>query len=176
MPVFPFDPTASGADRMARLGYFDYDDLATASSPITVTGGAGDVLVTNDTLGPQTRTSGKPSDVSRLYNPVGSVMDWSELNIDDEVGIRFTGFLTTLSPNTSVSVDLHLGTGAGAFTIPFISDFAYKSAGVHILSRLNKIYIGDLNTRDNGGQFFINCDNNSTLIVGGWYMSLESRG
>ena len=42
---------SSGASSVKNHGFFDYNDLATATTPISVTGGAGFTYLTNDALG-----------------------------------------------------------------------------------------------------------------------------
>ena len=155
-------------------GLVDYNDSTTAGTPIVITAGVPTVL-TNDGAGAFTNKLFLPEGVTDVWDDVDS-FDWSELELGTMVDIRLDISLTTASPNTSVEIDLHLGTGGGAYTIPFVTDADFKTAAVHTVNKYNGIYMGDTNTLDNGGQFKITCDKNSTVIVNGWYIKIIMRG
>lgn len=157
-------------------GIFDYNDLASASSPIVVTVAGSPVILTNDGLGPNTNKQHLPIGVTDVWDAINDVFDWSQLKLGDMVDIRLDIAVITTSVNTEVEVDLHLGTGAGSYTIPFITDTNFKTTGTHPLNRFNGIYIGDANTLDNGGVFKISTDKDCTVIVNGWYCKIISRG
>lgn len=155
-------------------GLIDYNDLATASTPITVLAATPTVL-TNDGAGAFTNKLYLPIGVTDIWDEVDS-FDWSELPLGSMVDIRLDLALTTASPNTTVEIDLHLGTGGGAYTIPFVTDADFKTASVHTVNKYNGIYMGDSNTKDNGGQFKITCDKQSSVVVNGWYCKIITRG
>jgi hypothetical protein len=155
-------------------GFVDYNDSTTAGTPISLSAGVPTVL-TNDGAGSFTNKTYLPTGVTDVWDEVDS-FDWSELELGDMLDIRMDVFLTTSSPNTTVEVDLHLGTGGGAYTIPFVTDADFKDAGTHTINKYNGIYMGDTNTLNNGGQFKITCDKNSTVVVNGWYVKIIRRG
>ena len=167
--------SAAPADN-CRIGFADYDDLVTASTPIAITGGGGDINLPNDAAGAQTIKTYLPTGVTDVWDATGGVFDWSELSVGDMVDIRMSLAVTTTSINTEVNVALHLGTGAGSYSIPFISNANFKSTGTYQLNRFNSIYIGDSNTLDNGGVFKANADNNCAIEVIGWYCKVLIRG
>ena len=155
-------------------GLVDYNDSTTAGTPLVILAGVPKIL-TNDGAGAFTNKSFLPVGVTDIWDEVDS-FDWSELPLGSMIDIRLDISLTTASPNTTVEIDLHLGTGGGAYTIPFVTDADFKIAAVHTVNKYNGIYIGDANTKDNGGQFKITCDKNSTVIVNGWYCKIIIRG
>lgn len=157
-----------------RIGFFDYNDLATVGTPIVCLAGVPTVLP-NDGNGPQTIKIYAPTGVTDVYDEVDN-FDWSQLSIGDMVDIRLSVNVTTASVNTSVEIDLHLGTGLGSYVIPFVTDSDFKAVATHQLNRFNGIYLGDANTRDNGGQFMITCDKNATATVLGYYVKVLIRG
>lgn len=159
-----------------RIGYFDYNDLDTQTTPIAVTSATSPVLLTNDELGPQTIKTFKPVGITDVWDALTDVFDWSELKLGDMVDLRLALELTTTVVNTEVKVDLHLGTGGGAYTIPFIQETNFKTAGVHPLNRYNGIHLADANTLNNGGQFKISSDQDCTVKVIGWYCKVLIRG
>lgn len=173
----PFDPFSSGlpSDIFAG-GLFDYNDLATTGSPISVTVAGSPVIMTNDGLGVATNKLFPPAGVTDVWDAGNDVFDWSELKLGDMVDIRLDFDLITTSPNTEIKVDLHLGTGGAAYTIPWIAEVNFKSSGTHKLNRYNGIYMGDLNTLNNGGQFKISTDTDCTVVINGWFCKVIKRG
>lgn len=157
-------------------GWADYNDNATSGTPLSVTGGGAAVVLTNDTLGTYTNTSNLPDGVTSLWNPSTNKFVWTDLKIGDMVDIRLDITITTASSNTSVNVLLHLGTGGGAYTIPFIQEHNFKTSGIHQITRFNSIYMGDSNTLNNGGQFKMTADSNCTVTVNGWYVRCIRKG
>lgn len=155
-------------------GLVDYNDSTTSGSPITILAATPTVL-TNDGAGSFTNKLFLPVGVTDVWDNVDS-FDWSELKLGDMIDIRLDITLTTSSPNTTVEVDLHLGTGGAAYTIPFVTDADFKTTGTHTINKYNGIYMGDTNTLDNGGQFMITCDKASTAVVNGWYIKIIMKG
>lgn len=172
-------PDFTGGDVPANVfsgGFFDYNDLATATTPIVVTGGAGFVPLTNDGDGANTQLSYKPSGMTKVWDVATDMFDWSELSLGDMVEIRLDAEITTLSQNTEIELDLFLGDGAGAYQLPWITGQNFKSTGTYDLIRFNGIYMGDANTLDNGGQFMISSDKTLNMKVNGWYCVVTKRG
>ena len=167
--------TSQGDDDISG-GFADYNDNATSGTPLSVTGGGAAVVLTNDTLGAYTNTQFLPEGVSRLWDASTNNFDWSELSAGDMVDIRADITVTTSSSNTAIDVLLHLGAGGGAYTIPFIQDYNFKSSGTYQKVMFNSIYMGDANTLNNGGQFKITADANCTVVVNGWYVRCLRRG
>ena len=157
-------------------GFADYNDLATQSTPLIVTVPGSPVALTNDGLGAFTNKTYLPTGVTDVWDTSTNMFDWSDLSLGDMVDIRLDIDLITASPNTEIKVDLHLGTGGGAYTIPFITDKDFKNVGTHKENRFNGIYMGDANTLNNGGKFMITTDKDCTLKVNGWYVKIIQRG
>lgn len=158
-----------------QIGFFDYSDLATTGTPIAVTSGTSPLALTNDEIGPNTNKSFPPTGVTDVWDASGGVFDWSELSLGDTIDIRLDVDVITSSTNTEIKIDLHLGTGGSAYTIPWILPTNFKNSGTNKLNRFNGIYIGDANTLDNGGQFMISTDKNCTVVVNGWYCRILKR-
>lgn len=157
-------------------GLFDYNDAATASSPISITGGGGSVALTNDELGSFTNKLFPPVGVADVWDESTDLFDWSDLKLGDMVDIRIDVDVITTSVNTEIKIDLHLGTGGSSYTIPWMLETNYKNTGTHKVNRYNGIYMGDTNTLDNGGQFKMSSDKDCTVIVNGWYCKIIKRG
>ena len=157
------------------IGILDYADLATQTTPITVIGGDPEVDIPNDGAGPFTNILYPPEGVTEVWDSVGQSFDWSELSLGDMIDIRLALVVTTSSINTAISVDLHLGSGGSAYSIPFITSTNFKSTGEYILLRFNSIYMGNTDTLNSGGVFKISSDNNISYKVTGWYCKVIKR-
>ena len=158
-----------------RTGFFDYNDLATATTPISITGGGGFINLTNDELGPFTNKTYAPTDITDVWDATGGAFDWSELELGDTIDIRIDLEIVTTTNNTQVDVNLFLGTGGGAYQIPFVIEQNFKTTGTFKVNRFNGIYMGDTNTLDNGGVFKMSSDNTCTVKVNGWYCRIIRR-
>lgn len=153
-------------------GFFDYNDSG-ASISVTVAGSP--VVLTNDEAGAFTNKTYPPDGVTDVWDSTLDVFDWSELSLGDTIDIRLEFELTTISVNTEIKVDLHLGTGGSSYTIPFIIESNFKNTGTRTVSKYNGIYMGDLNTLDNGGRFKITTDKDCSVVVNGWYCKVVKR-
>lgn len=156
-------------------GFFDYNDLATQSTPLAILSGV-PTDIPNDELGPQTNKLFAPDSVADVWNAGTGRFDWSELNLGDMVDIRIDFTLTTTSNNTEIHIELLLGTGGSAYALPFIPEVNFKNQDAHGLTQYNGIYMGDLNTLDNGGRLQITADKDCTMVVNGWYCKVIKRG
>jgi hypothetical protein len=150
-----------------RSGVFDYSDLGTTSSPISVTGGAGFVYLTNDELGASTNKLYKPNGVTDVWNAATNEFDFSELPLGSKIEIRLDLSVTTANNNTQVDAALDLGIGGSPYTLQWVDIFE-KKAGVHSIVSTSFIYIGDTNTQNNPAKFKIESDLNTTVVVNGW--------
>lgn len=148
-------------------GFFDYNDLATATTPISVTGGAGFVYLTNDELGAFTNKNFPPPNVSDIWNATTQEFDFSALPLGSKVDIRLDLTVTTASPNTQVDSALQLGIGNAPYIVQW-EDIFEKSAGAHRLVNSNFIYIGDTNTQNFPAKFEIEADGDIDVKVNGW--------
>lgn len=172
------DYTTSGEPNPANVfsgGLFDYNDLATTTTPITVTGGGGFVDITNDELGAFTNKTYAPSGVTDVWDASGNAFDWSELKLGDMVDVRLDLSVIIASVNTEIAIVLELGTGGGMYQIPWLVPTNFKTASTVIINEYNGVYMGDTNTLDNGGKFRIISDKTCTVVVNGWYCKILKR-
>ena len=157
----------SGGSNIKKNGIFDYNDTATSITPISVSGGAGFVDLTNNELGPFTNKLYPPDGVTDIWNASTNEFDFNQLPLGSKVDIRIDLLVTTLSPNTQVDIALGLGVGGSPYDIQWVDVFE-KSAGAHRITVSDFIYIGDLNTKNNPAKFKIEADGNCSVIVNGW--------
>ena len=157
-------PTESGT----IIGFLDYNDAATASTPIVITGGAGYVYLTNDEAGPFTTKTYSPTGVTDVWDESIDKFDWGDLELGDMVDIRLDIEVTTSGANQMYDVVLEMSTDGTPFDIPFETQLV-KSAGAVNVNRYNGIYLGSTGVLNNRARFKILSDGNATVIVRGWY-------
>jgi len=156
-------------------GIFDYNDAATAITPITVTGGGGFVDLTNDELGAFTNKLFPPPAISDVWDATGNVFDFTELTLGDMVDIRLDVTITTASVNTEIEIDLNLGEGGSPYDIAWLNPVVFKDSEAHHVVVYSGIYMGDTNTLDNPAKFRIMADKTCTVVVNGWYCKVICR-
>ena len=152
---------------LKKYGFVDYNDLATATTPITITGGGGFVYLTNDELGAFTNKSYPPGGVTDVWDSSTNAFDFSELNLGSKMDYRLDVTITTTAANQEVDLQIELAIGAGVYSLS-VAQRQYKTAGTYPAVVSNFVYMGDSNTMDNPAKFKISSGNNATVIVNGW--------
>lgn len=158
----------------AKVGFFDYNDLATTTTPITHTGSGGYIQLTNDTLGAFTNTTYKPNGMTQMWNSTTNRFDFAELTLGDMVDLRVDCDVTTTSPNQEVIVRLQLGIGGTTYTLE-LDRAVYKTAGTYRLVSYTGFYMGDTNTISNAGEIQLDTDSSLNTKVNGWYLKITKR-
>lgn len=155
---------------LASLGYFDYADLATQTTPITVSPNT-QTLLTNDTLGDGTDISQPPYAVNRVYEGLtANEFDFSQLSVGDTVDIRFHFKVTTSANNQLYHIDLKAGIGsASEFENRIFSSYV-KTAGVDEQTFVTTFYVGSNDIKDYPAQVFITSTQSCTVEVVGWFV------
>lgn len=156
-------------------GFVDYNDSTTPLTPLVVTGGGGDIVLTNDQLGPFTQEGFLPSGVTSIWDPINNQFDFSQLKLGDTIEIRLEVFPTTVSPNSTLEIDLILGIGGNEYPLTYVNN-TYKDAGPQKIDRFSGGYMGDNNTLLNPAEFRVRCDGDATVIVSGWYVKITRKG
>ena len=158
-----------------KMGVYDYNDLNTQTTPISLVGGEGYVRVTNDGLGAFTNKDYALTGVPDIYNTASDTFDFTDLSLGDTVDFRLELGVTTTTTNTEFDVILRMAVGGLSYDLEFETEKNYKVARVHRLNRWNGMYIGDANTLNNGAYFMIKSDKGCTILVGGWYARVITR-
>lgn len=155
---------------LASLGYFDYADLATQTTPITVAPNT-QTLLTNDTLGADTDISQPPYAVTEVWNAgTANFFDFQQLSIGDTVDIRFHIKVTTSANNQLYHIDLKAGIGsASEFENRIFSQYV-KTAGEDEQTFITSLYIGSNDIKDYPAQVFIQSTQSCTVKVLGWFV------
>lgn len=156
-----FESRIVSLESIERQGFADYNDAATASSPIALLSDVWTV-VTNDTLGAFTNTTYLPEGVSSLFS--SNEIDVSELSLGDAILIRYDFTITPQVNGSFCELRLSLGNGGGAYnlnrpigTLSNGAGYQYQVTGEFY------VYMGDTNTRDNPIGLEVKCSENALL-------------
>lgn len=154
----------------AQVGWYDYNDTATAGTPIALTAGVKSDL-TNNTLGVNTNTSFGIPGVANIWNAGTNRFDFSQLMIGDTLETRVDLVYTTTSANTAITLEFEFASGTGsAFTIIILPQTNFKTAGTHQITHSRGFYIGSAVVRDNPCRIRAVADTaGSSVVVNGWY-------
>lgn len=152
-------------------GYFDYNDTATAVTPIALTANVWTKL-TNNSLGPNTTKKGAAVNLLDIWNTSTNQFDFTKTELYTMINIRVDVAVNSGSPNTEIQLRLNLGIGSsGPYTL-FFNNTIVKSAGQYQLLIPCNIYIGNDITRNYPTEIQIKTDTNSSVIVNGWYCQI----
>lgn len=160
-----------------RMGWYDYNDLATQTTPIALTVAGTFYDLTNDKLGPNTRTTYAVSGVPDVWNSGTSRFDFTGLSLGDTLEIRADVTITTTAANTAIDIVLELATGTGTpVSIPLINTANIKTASTVQLIGDRGFYIGSALTQTNPAKIKMKADATGTTVkVNGWYIRVIKR-
>lgn len=160
------------------IGVYDYNDLATQTTPLNYTG-SDPFYLTNDGLGVFTNKTYKLTGVNDVYNVSINAFDFTVLELGDTVDIRLDLDITTSAPSQTVKIIIELGIGSfpvGTYQLNFAGERLYKTVKLYPNETwFNSIYMGDLTTRDNDAKFIFESSNPATITVNGWYCKVSKR-
>lgn len=149
-------------------GWQDWNDIATATTPITLS--ASPVGLTNDGLGLFTNLDYKVNGHGNIWDTTANQFDWSSLNLGDTVDFRLDALITTSSPNVEITTEIELAIGtAGPYTLS-LDRRNFKTAGTYEILRWSSVYMGDQSTLTGGARFVMSADGAATVQVLGWYV------
>jgi len=169
VPTLWTDIIGAPPSTYASVGYFQHNDLATQTTPISITAGV-ETKLTNDTLGAYTNLTQAPYTVSDDWDPLTNSFDFSQMNVGDTIDLRVNLSLTTTNTNTNYKIILRVGEGTA-----FEYDIDVFS-GDRKLAETDMPIIGDIGFSldyqehiDNPASLCIICDKNASVKVIGWY-------
>lgn len=152
-----------------QVGFADYNDLNTATTPISVSATTWTKL-TNDTLGPNTKIDVLPSGVTSLWNSTTNQLDFTELPVNTMCEIRADIEVTTSSANQVVKFRTSFAIGnAIAFQLENTAN-QFKTAGLQKMVINSSFYIGSLPVKNNPAELQLWSDSSCTVKVNGWYI------
>lgn len=152
----------------SSLGYFDYADLATQTTPITVAPDT-ETLLTNDTLGDDTNTSQPPYGVTAIWDADSDEFNFQQLSVGDTVDLRIHLKTTTTTANQKYHIDMKFAfDGPDEFENRIFSQYV-KNASEDEQSFVTTLYIGSESVRTYPARLYITSDDDATVEVVGWF-------
>ena len=149
------------------FGALQYSDLATQTTPISVTGGGGFVDITNDGLAAFSSTLYAPVGVTDTWNTSTNRLDFTELPLGSKFSYHVDLEITTNSANQEVIIEVEIGLGGVPLSLGVIQK-QFKNVGTHKTNIHNFLVMLDLNTRDNPAKLKIKSDGNLDVKVNGF--------
>ena len=152
------------------VGFVDYNDSATAITPISVSSGTWTKL-TNNKLGANTKTDALPDGVTSLWNSSTNQFDFSELPVNTMMDGRFDIVVTTTASNQTIDLSAFVAIGSpSAFEFTLMTSVLFKTAGAHKISPYSGMYIGSADVKNFPAEIRIKSDASCTVKVNGWYI------
>lgn len=154
----------------ASVGYFDHNDLATQTTPLTYTSGV-ELQLTNDTLGSFTTLFQAPYGITDIWDSTTNTFDLSALDKGDTIDLRVDLNVSTLSVNSTVKVFLRVAEGTANEYDIFVGSEYYKSSATFENVKMDlSYYIGNDDVRVTPAKLiFISDDTKGSVKVNGWY-------
>ena len=168
-------PAGSTAVLSDHLGFADYNDTSTASTPVAIVADTWTTLP-NDGLGGFSQEQ-LPTGITTLLDPSTGAIDISELPQYSDLIIRPDFTVTPNSNNAALEFRFLLGTGAGEYTLPTSFGRLDQGAGVEYRRSTisHYIYAGDSNTIDNPIYLQIKLSASGTLVNAGMAIKVYKR-
>ncbi len=159
------------AEYLNSVGYFDYNDLATQTTPLNAVANVA-LKLTNDTEGANTSTDQNPYGVSYVWDYVTNQFNFSELEVGDTIDVRVHVQVTTTTSNQKVSLSAKFGIGSVAEFTNSIFETTFKTSGLHEISFVAPFYMGSTYITDYPAELYLTTDASATVNVDGWYVRI----
>ena len=154
-------------------GWIDYNDT-TGDVPMLA-----DTWTTipNNGAGQFSNSTYPPAGVNQLLNTSTGSIDVSQLSLGDFILIRNDFTVTPTINNSSLEFRYTLGAGLGAYTLEQSLGRLDRGSGVpyRFALRIDSIYMGDTNTRDNPIGLQVKCSSDATLNNAGLVIEVVKR-
>lgn len=150
-------------------GFMDYNDASTSTTPVTLVADTW-TTIPNDGLGAFTNKTYKPDgNVTELMDTSTGAIDPTGLNLGDVIFIRNDFKVNPNTNNASLKFRYELGGGGGVYNLENSLGRLDEGSGkdYRFSLKVDKIYMGDTNTRDNPISLQVKCSSNATLVNAG---------
>lgn len=155
-------------------GWADYNDTATATTPISPTINVFTKL-TNNGLGANTSTTHLPAGITSVWNATNGQIDLSQLPLYSMINARYDLSITTTAANQSMFLSVFLGIGSpSAYESP--KDYKqFKTAGTYPITIWSGSYIGSNDIKNYPAEIRLKSDAACTVRVNGWYFQVFKK-
>ena len=157
----------------SHIYWFDENDTATTTTPISHTGGASDTYMTNNGLGAFSNQY-NPNNNDRIWDRSTNEFDFSSLKIGDAVLMRFDFEVDNASNNQEVDFYIKLGVGGSPYELLMEHRYDKSSIGTKYITFLYEVYMGNTNTLNNPAKIRFSSVDGADIKVNGWYMRIVS--
>jgi len=164
----------SGEQLVNAMGWFDYNDLATHTTPLDVVANT-ELILTNDALGENTNLTNAPFNVFSVWD--ADKFNFNQLGIGDVLKLRVDLNLTTDANNAHYKLVLRLAEGtAGEFDLQIgTGSFKNTVSNENICNEIS-FYIGNNLVKENAGRIILISDTNGEVSVNGWFIEILRKG
>tara|TARA_R100001377_G_scaffold80548_1_gene59528 strand:- start:175 stop:942 length:768 start_codon:yes stop_codon:yes gene_type:complete len=165
--------SASVGAEFTKTYWFDANDTATASTPITHVGNATTTYLTNNALGTET-SSYNPDSKDTLWKPDTNKFDFTSLKVGDTVLFRVDLVITNLAAQ-EIRLLFSFAEGGSPSEEKSMSHVYYKTAatGTPVIA-FYEMYIGSDNTKNFPARFRFSSPQNASIVVTGWFYKITS--
>ena len=157
-----------------KVGFADYNDLNTATTPVSHSGSGGFIKLTNDGAGAFTNITYLPTGITSLWDTTNSQFNFTQLALGDQVEVRIDLEVTTTANNQDVNIQFYIAVGGSPYPLA-IHSMSPKSSGTYSVVRYLGFYMGDTNTLNNPAEVQIDSDAACTAKINGWYINVTRR-
>lgn len=162
--------SSGSSNPVSKTGWMDYND-ATGSFSISADTWTD---VPNDGAGSFTNKAYKPAAVTDVLDESTGYLDFSDLPLGSEISLRNDITVTPNTNNALFELRYVLGTGAGEYSLNFLSDRLDSGSGVAYQKVTTfPIYMGDTNTKNNAGKLQARLSTPGTIQNAGVYASIQ---
>lgn len=155
----------------ALMGFADYNDTSTTSSPLALSSSTWTKLPNNG-LGAYTKIDALPVGVSALWNASTGQFDFSDCPVNTMIDLRADLSVTTSAANQILRLKADLAIGhASAFSLER-TQVQFKTAGTYHVVSDGGFYIGSAPIAANPAELKIWSDATATVVVNGWYIRM----
>ena len=161
------------ATGFTKTYWFDANDAATSTTPITHGAGSTTTFLTNDGAGPSTN-SYNPDSKAALWNTSTNKFDFTSLKIGDTVEFRIdVEIANAAAQEINLVIDLAEGTSSADTLNVNHTYFKTASSGDQITAMF-RVYMGDADTRTGSARFRLTSIAATTIVVNGWFYQITS--
>ncbi len=153
------------------VGYFDYNDAVTQTTPLTLVANTA-LKLTNDTLGAFTNIDQPPYGVSTVWDAANNEFDFTQLSIGDTIDVRIHLVVNTTASNQKFHISAKFGIGSTSVFENIIFDTQVKTAGANEVSFVAPFYIGSNDIKNYPAELYITSDSSGTVKVNGFYIRI----
>ena len=150
-------------------GWWNYEDSATAVTPIDLTPASTYIELTNDGLGTNTDISMGLAGLTDIWDESTNRLllnTSSILELGDTFDIRLDLSITTTSANTDVDIDVEYGVGSGSeYRIKLLPLTSYKTTGTYSISATQSFFLGNTETLSYPARLLMQASDTGTSVV-----------